>query len=214
MPLIDFYEIRDFQQLGQSNVLNVYHVRNLGTGGPAANAAQIMIDWVFPVLRLIQNTLLTRTFIEVQNLGSPFDFATVNSAAYPGVAAGTALPTFTTPTIQFNRTRTDIKNGMKRFAAGAETEITINDWDAPFVVKLQALADKIVDQWELAATPGVKRLEFVILKRFCTTSPSPPCVGGYRLPETDAEIDANYYRPLTATPRSKARSQVSRKVLA
>lgn len=213
MGLIDFYEIRDFQDAGGENILNIYHVRNLGTGGPAASVAQMLIDWVYPVLRPIQSLGLSRTFIEVQNLGSPFDFATVDSSAFPGTDAASALSTLTAATIQFNRTRTDIKNGMKRFYAGAEPDVSVNLWDAGFLAELQTLGDKLVDQWELAGTPGVKRLELVILKRFCKTTPSPPCVGGYRLPDTDAEIDANFYRPLTATPRDTVRSQVSRKRL-
>lgn len=212
MALIDFYEVRDFQQLGGRNILNVYHVRNLGAGGPAANVAQAYIDWVLPVLIPLQYVALSRTFIEVQNLGSAFDFATVDSSAFPGTRAAIALPTSNAATIQFNRTRTDIKNGMKRFAVGGETDVTVNFWEAAFVTSIQALGDKIVDPWELAATPGIDRVEFVVLKRFCTTTPSPPCVGGYRLPDA-AEIDTNWYAPLTATARTTVRSQVSRKRL-
>lgn len=213
MALTDFYEIRDFQQHSGQSILNVYHVRNLGSGGPAANVAQALIDWVFPKLRLLQQTVLTRSFIEVQNLGSPFDFATVDSSAFPGLDVDAPLQTFLAATIQFNRTRTDIKNGMKRFFVGDEGQITANFWTAGFLALLQDLADQIVDPWELAGTPGVKRVEFVVLKRWCTTSPSPPCAGGYRLPNTSTEADDNHYAPLTATARSTARSQVSRKRL-
>jgi hypothetical protein len=213
MSLGDFYEIRDFQNFNQQNILNVYHVRNLGAGGPAANVATTLIQWVFPFLLPFQDQLLARTVIEVQNLASPFDFASVDSSGSPGTATGTPLSTFSAATIQFNRTRTDIKNGMKRFTVGAEGNAEGNVWTSGFLVSMQALADQIVQPWELDATPGVERLEFVILKRFCTTSPSPPCAGTYRLPETDAEADNNFYAPNTATARNTIRSQVSRKRL-
>ncbi len=194
-------------------MLNVYHVRNLGAGGPAANVAQTLIEWIYPVLRLIQASSLSRTFIEVENLGSAFDFATVDTSAFPGLDINQKLSTLTAATIQFNRTRNDIKNGQKRFAVGAEDNVNGNAWDSAFLTQLQDLGDKLVDQWELDATPGVKRLELVILKRFCKTVPSPPCLSSYELPSTDALIDANFYRPLTATPRATVRSQVSRKQL-
>lgn len=213
MPLIDFYEIRDFQDVSGQNLLNVYHVRNLGTGGPAGNVAQAFMDWVLPVMRPLQTLNLGRSFVEVENLGSPFDFATVDSSAFSGTRANQALTTLQAATIQFNRTRTDMKNGMKRLYAGSEVDMLVNFWDALFIAELQGLGDKIVDQWELTATPGVKRVEFVVLKRFCTVLPSPPCTGVYRLPDTDVEIDANFYRPLTATVRDTIRSQVSRKRL-
>lgn len=213
MALTDFYEIRDHQQFGGQELLNVYHVRNLGAGGPAANVAQTLVDWVFPILLPLQSTGVGRTVIEVQNLGSPFDFASVDSSASVGTDPGAFLPSFVAATLQFNRTRTDIKNGLKRFAVGSEPDLAGNFWTAGFLVEIQALADKIVDQWELAGTPGVKRLEFVVLKRFCTTTPSPPCAGVYRLPNTSDEADNNFYAPLSATARDTARSQVSRKRL-
>lgn len=213
MALIDFYEVRDFQDEGGQAILNVYHVRNLGSGGPAANVAQAFIDSVLPTLVPLQPAAVARSVIEVQNLGSPFDFATVNSSAFPGTRAGGSLSTFSAGAIQFNRTRTDIKNGMKRFDVGVEADIVTNIWGAPFLTLLQALADVVVTDWELAASPGIPRVEYVVLKRFCTTTPSPPCAGTYRLPNTDAEVDANFYAPVTATAHDTVRSQVSRKRL-
>ncbi len=213
MALVDFYELRDFQFQGAQTILNVYHYRNLGTGGPAANIAQAFLDTVMPTLQTIQSVSVARTFIEVQNLGSPFDFATVDTSAFPGLQPGVSLATFNAPTIQLNRTRTDIKNGMKRFIAGVETDIAGNNWETAFLAELQAFADILVDPLELSGSPGIARAELVILKRFCTVLPSPPCTGVYRLPDTDAEIDGNNYAPVSATARSKVRSQVSRKAL-
>lgn len=213
MPLIDFYEVRDFQVQGAQNILNVYQYRNLGTGGPASNIAQAFIDTVFPAVRPIQVAGLFRTFLEVENLGSPFDFATVDTSSFPGTRPGIALSTLIGASIQLNRTRMDIKNGQKRFAAGTETDSTGNFWDAPFLAELQALADVLVQPLQLAGSPGIDRAELVILKRFCTVLPSPPCTGVYRLPDTDLEADNNNYSPVTATARATVRSQVSRKRL-
>ena len=213
MALTDFYELRDFQDFGGESILNVYHVRNLGTGGPAANVGQAYIDTVLPVLRPLQPVGVGRSFLEVENLGSPFDFATIDTSALPGTRTGLSLSSFTAATIQFNRTRTDIKNGMKRFVVGNEADAAQNFWLGAFVTDLSALGVAIVVPWELSGSPGIARVEFVVLKRFCTTSPSPPCAGTYRLPNTDAEADNNFYAPLSATARDTIRSQVSRKRL-
>ncbi len=213
MPLIDFYEVRDFQVRASQETLNVYHYENLGSGGPAVNIGQAFIDTVLPVLRPLQPASLQRTFLEVQNLGSPFDFATIDTSGLPGTRAGSSLATFVAATIQLNRTRTDIKNGMKRFSCGVEADIGANQWEAAFLTSLTGLADILVVPLELSGSPGISRAQLVVLKRFCTTAPSPPCAGVYRLPNTDAEIDGNNYVPISATRRAKVRSHVSRKEL-
>lgn len=213
MPLTDFYELRDFQELGGQVVLNVYHYRVLEAGGPATTIAQAFIDTVFPLLLPLQIAGLTRSFIEVQNLGDPFDFATLTTTAFPGTGTGMTLTSLIAATIQLNRTRTDIKNGMKRFAVGNEASIAGNEWTASFLTDLQAFADVLVQPLELAGFPGIARAAQVVLKRFCKTLPSPPCLSSYVLPRTDTEIDENFYAPLTATARATVRSQVSRKRL-
>lgn len=213
MALKDFYELRDFQQAGAQSVLNVYHYIR-GVGAPTAQkVGDAFIETIFPILTPIQSATVTRSVIEVENLDDPFDFATIDTSGNPGTLAGAALTTINAATIQLNRTRNDIKNGMKRFYVGTEASLLTNFWEAAFLVSLQALADKLVVPIELAASPGVSQGHLVILKRFCTILPSPPCTGVYRLPNTDAEADGNNYQPISATARNTIRSQVSRKRL-
>lgn len=104
-----------------------------------------------------------------------------------------------------------MKNGQKRWVAGLEADIAVNDWSAGFLASMDTLGTALVGDWERAAIPGVKVCEYVILKRVCTTTPSPPCAGTYRLPENDAELVL--YHPISFVSRATVRSQVSRKTL-
>lgn len=213
MALSDFWELKDNQVYDGKPVLNIYHVKRIDGGANAGNIAQAFMDWVLLAqLVNVQPIGLTRTTVDVENLGSPTDFASVDSSAFPGGVLGQELPGFNAATIQFNRTRTDMKNGMKRWVAGTESEQNAGDWVVGFVTLLQGVADRIMDPWEEAAAPGIDLVEFVILKRFCVVPLQSPCLV-YRLPDTSAEIDANHYVPTNALTRTRVRSQVSRKVL-
>jgi len=213
MPLVDFYEVRDFQQAGAQNILNVYHYIRGVAPPSAANIGQAYIDTVLPLLIPIQTVSVTRSVVEVENFFDPSDFATIDTSGQGGTLTGIAVATSLAATIQLNRTRNDIRNGMKRFYVGNELSVTTNFWDTPFVTSLQALADVLVTPLELTGVPGVSQGQLVVLKRFCTVLPSPPCTGVYRLPDTDAEIDGFNYQPSSATARLTVRTQVSRKRL-
>ncbi len=213
MALTDFWEIKDNQGLAGATILNVWHVKRILAG---ANAQTIVDAFEFSILTLafrsLQASVLTRSTIEVQNLGDPTDFVSSDSSAFPGTDTGSFMPTLTSATIQFNRTRTDMKNGQKRFAMGAETDYALGVWDAGFVAELAIIRDAILDPWKTAAAPLVDVCSFVILKRFCVVDGQSPCLK-YRLPKTDTEIDDKHYVPLTGTIRQSVRSQVSRKTL-
>jgi hypothetical protein len=105
-----------------------------------------------------------------------------------------------------------MKNGQKRFLFGNDTDAVDGVWSAGFLTNLDTVAASIIDPWEKAAAPGVDVVAFVILKRFCVVPAQSPCLD-YRLPNTDAEIDANHYIPIATTQRARIRSQVSRKRL-
>lgn len=214
MARSDFWEVKDNQVFDGKPVLNIYHVKRIDGGANAGAIAQAFMDWVL-LAQLVnaQPSNLTRTTVDVANLGSPTDFASVDSSAHSGGVVGQDLPGFNAATIQFNRTRTDMKNGMKRWVAGTESEQDRGLWVAGFITLLQGVADRVLDPWEEAASPGINLVEFVILKRFCVVPEQDPCLA-YRLPETSLEIDANHYVPTNALVRTRVRSQVSRKVLA
>ena len=213
MALSDFWEVKDRQVFDFKPVLNIYHVKRIDGGADAAAIAQAFLDWILLAeLVTVQPVKLTRTTVDVENLGSPTDFASLDSSAHPGSVTGPQLPGFNAATIQFNRTRTDMKNGMKRWVAGTETELNEGTWLSTFITLLQGVADRIMTPWEEAASPGIDLVEFCVLKRFCVVPAQDPCLQ-YRLPNTSAEIDANHYVPTNALARSRVRSQVSRKVL-
>lgn len=213
MAITDFWELKDNQVYENKPVLNVYHLKRIDGGANAGNIAQAFLDWVLlGFLANAQPNDLTRTTVDVENLGSPTDFASVDSSAFPGGVAGQKVPGFNAATLQFNRTRTDMKNGRKGFVAGTEAEQDGGAWVPGFVTILQAIGDRIIDPWEEIIGPGIPLVEFVILKRFCVVPAQDPCQV-YRLPNSSAEIDGFHYVPTTVLVRERVRSQVSRKVL-
>jgi len=214
VALSDFWQIKDNQQFDGKQILNVYQAKRILAGANATMVGQAFIDSIVTPMALPTQPIgLGRTTVEIENLGTPTDFTSIDSSAHVGGVAGQLLPGFVAATIQFNRTRSDMKNGMKRFCAGTESEMTNGIWVAGFLTLLDVIGTALVANWEEASAPGVAVCEFVILKRFCVDPVEDPCTV-YRLPINSAEIDANHYVPVTFTTRDRVRSQVSRKVLA
>ncbi len=212
MAFSDLYQILDNQDVGGQRILNVYQVTKLNPAFDSADVLLAYLDTVYDDVRAIQPDTLTHGVVEVASLSDPLDFATGTRTPDIGLLAGNPLASFVAATIQFNRLRTDIKNGQKRWVAGNEGTVTGNFWTAAFNTLLATLGTTLISQWEDAASPGIPVCSLIILKRFCTTSPSPPCVGGYRLPENDAEAAISYI-PTSFSARDTVRSQTSRKRL-
>ncbi len=212
MALSDFYEIKDHQVAFGRNLLNVYHVQRLLVGGKAVDIKDAFINHIVEDhLVLLQSVNVTRTTIEIANLGDATDFLTVDSSTLPGQRVGQTLAAFNAATIQLSRLRNDMKHGQKRYFVGGETDQDDGVWDAAFVTLLQSLADDLVTPWERDSSPGVDICELAVLQRYCIIDGQEPCLG-YRLPDS-SEIDTSFYIPLNTVVRSQVRSQVSRKVL-
>lgn len=207
----DLYEIVDNQEIGAEPLLNAYQVERTSGAFAALDIAVAFIDSLGSLIRNIQHTTVQHNVVTVRSLSDPTDFATAVMSPNTGVLVGNQLSNFQAATIQFNRRRLDMNNGMKRYAAGTESSAAGNLWTSTFLTTVQILADRIVQPWEEAAAPGVSVCTLVIIKRICTTSPSPPCVGGYRLPLVSDPL--TFYTPMSALARDTIRSQVSRKRL-
>ncbi len=211
MAFVDLYEVLDLQSIGGEPILNAYQVERVSGAFAALDIAIAFIDSIGQLLLNVQHTTVTHDIVTVRSLDDPTDFGSAVYSPNTGVLVGNQLSNFAAATIQFNRRRTDMNNGSKRFAAGDELVATGNVWTAPFLVDLQTLADRLVNPWEESDAPGVEVCNLVIIKRICITTPSPPCVGGYRLPLTTDPLVL--YTPVSALVRSTIRSQVSRKLL-
>lgn len=213
MALTDYWQVKDNMVAGQQRSLNVYHVKRILAGATAQMVAEA---FDFSILTLnylgMQATNLDRSTIEVENLGDPTDFVAYDSSAKGGTDTGDTLVTFNAASIQFNRTRIDMKHGQKRFVVGNDADELLGVWNAAFLAQLALLGQTIIDPWTTLAAPAVDVCSFVILKRFCVDPLQDPCQV-YRLPNTDTEVDSFHYVPLTFTVRDRIRSQVSRKVL-
>jgi len=213
MALGDFWQLKDNQILGGKPILNVYHLKRVLAGATATNVAQAFLDTILVSGFLgLQDNNLTRTTVEVLNLGTPTDFAALDSSGKPGTDTGDHPAIFNAATIQFSRTRTDMKNGQKRFLMGNDNDAADGVWNSTFLTALDAVAASVISDWEESASPGVTVCNFVILKRFCVVDGQSPCLK-YRLPKNSTEIDANHYVPIATTQRARIRSQVSRKRL-
>lgn len=212
MAYADLYEVLDQQSVGGEQILNAYQVERASGAFAALDIAVAFIDSMGSLIRNIQHTIVQHDIVTVRSLDDPTDFATAVMSPNTGVLTGAQISNFSAATIQFNRRRTDMNNGQKRFIAGTELSATGNLWTAAFRDTVQIVADRLVQPWETAAAPGVDVCSLVIIKRICTTAPSPPCAGGYRLPLSTDPL--TLYTPLSALARDTVRSQVSRKRLA
>lgn len=211
MAFTDLYQIKDHQSFDGQALLNVYQCEKLNPAFDADDVLFSYLDTVVPLLLIIQPIVLTHTSFECQSVSDPLDFATGTITPNAGLLAGQALTNFTSAAIQFNRLRTDMKNGQKRWAAGTETQIAGNGWEAGFRTDLDDLGQVIINNWERDADPGVPVASYCIVKRVCeTTDPAGKCIV-YRLPEDQTEYVS--YFPTSFIVRTNARSQVSRKVL-
>lgn len=211
MALTDWYEVLDRQAVLGQEFLNVWHVLRADPSVTAARVAAATWDTVVDPLRSEQPDDLTHESVQVRNLGNPLDFAELARLPNDGGIASDPLPGFNAVTVQFNRTRTDMKHGMKRFFAGAEDRSVAGVWTAGFVGAIGVIMLAITDPWEESTAPGVPVCSYGILKRICTVQPPPSPCPSYRLPETDGEI--TFYIPITFAVKATVRSQVSRKRL-
>ena len=211
MAFSDWYEIIDTQSTSGQIVLNVYHVQKLSPAFGANDVLSAYIDTVVPQVLAVQPISLSHDSFSARSLSEPTDFAASTISPNIGTLSGVALSTFTAATIQFNRLRTDMKNGQKRWVAGTEAQVVTNIWSAALQAALVTLGQSIISQWEDDSNPGVPVCTFGILKRICTVQPPPVPCPSYRLPESDAEL--LFYTPSSFNVRDTVRSQVSRKRL-
>lgn len=211
MALNDLYELVDKSIVGPQSVFNVYHFLRENAGVDASDIAEAYEDEMMASLLLLQDGRVDHNEITVRNLGDATDFAVRNPSPSVGTRTGQGFAQFYAATIQFNRLRTDMKNGQKRFMTGVELDQSDGLWNASFITEMEAIGTIMVGNWELASDPGVTIMNFVILKRFCVVPAQDPCLK-YRLPDDDAEALIRY-QPVGFIFRDRARSQVSRKRL-
>lgn len=211
IELAKMFEVKDKQDVGPQQLLNVYHLQESSPGATAGEVATAYIDTVLPLLLLIQATNLNHSVIEVTNLVDPTDFANVSIDPTPGLRVGNPFASFVAATIQFNRTRNDMKNGQKRFTAGIEADSVGAIWGAIMLSDMDDLKLAILAPWQRDAAPGVDVGNYVVIKRVCTVLPPPDPCPGYRLPVDDDELE--FFNPSSGISRDTLRSQVSRKRL-
>lgn len=211
MAFSDWYEVKDFQLMFGQPILNIYHVERADPGVSATNILDAFADSILTPLKVVQPIALSHTSFEAVSLDNPLDFATRVPASGAGLRVGDPYSQFTVLTIQFNRLRTDMKNGQKRITGGVELDSAGQSWSAGLLTDGGTLATALMTPWERIAFPGVPVCRYGILKRICVGTPPPDPCQQYRLPKDDLEL--KFYLPIVAIVRGNKRSQVSRKVL-
>ncbi len=211
MALDDLYEIVDKSIVGTERVFNVYHVLRSGPAVTSATIAEAFEDDILTPLLPLQDERIDHFEIAVRNLGDPTDFTVRNPSPSLGTRMGQGFAQFYAFTIQFNRLRTDMKNGQKRFMVGIETDSNDGSWLAAFVTLMDVIGTALIGDWEINSDPGITVCNFVILKRFCVVDGQSPCLK-YRLADDDVEALVRY-QPVSFLGRDRVRSQVSRKRL-
>lgn len=211
MALNDWYELLDKQSSGPQSILNVYHVERVDVGKTASDIFDAFEFSILPSIVDLQNTGVTHDAVSVRNLEDAFDFFEATPTGNVGNRVGEGFAQFYTASIQYNRLRTDMRNGQKRIYAGVETDSTGDEWDLSFQAVLDTLGVNTVATWQVFGTPNVDVCNFGILKRVCTIEPPPDPCPSFRLPEDDSELV--FYKPTSFIVRSTIRSQVSRKRL-
>lgn len=124
MAINDRYrlELRS-QFLGQQN-LNVFHYLHVQAAtGDAAYLAGRFANTVVPPLAAVCHTSWSVVGIHVYNLDNPLDFA-INSGVVPGTRGGDAEAQYTTWSFTYQRGRSDMKSGGKRFGGLSETDVS------------------------------------------------------------------------------------------
>jgi hypothetical protein len=205
------YEVLDKQTRGGVSILNVYHVERNDPSVTAGGIAVAYDDTVLADLVGLQSEGLTHVSIDVRSLSNPLDFASLPPFNAAGTRPGEQLSTFNAFTMQYPRTRTDMRNGQKRYDVGVESDVVANGWSGSMITAMAAVALATVNDWVRDAFPAEPQGKFVILKRVCIIQPPPTPCPGFRLPENDGELV--FYRPIAFVGRPNRRSQVSRKVL-
>lgn len=130
----DFLQFTVEQFYQQQRVFNVYYYRVTSVVGLAQDYLEAINDWldanVNTPVRAIQNTGLEYVSIEARNLTNNVDVAVKNLTATGGIAAAVdqRLPSWISASFRLVRESLVTRNGWKRFAGGAETQMVGNFW--------------------------------------------------------------------------------------
>jgi len=212
MALNDMYNILHKHTIAGTTLLNVYQVERANAGETAGAISDAFQNSILPTLRLWQHTSIVNNELVILNLGDALDFGSFPLSSAAGLKAGSVASDFNAGSVKFNRLRSDMKNGFKRFAGVTEGEIAVNDLTAPAVILLDNIGTVMVANW-LASADSHIVCNFVIIKRVCTTTPAEgdPCPQ-YRLPIIGDPLI--FYTPTSGVGLASVRSQVSRRVRA
>lgn len=208
MALSDFYEVIQTLTLQGVEMKNVFHVMKLSPGFTAVDIARAYNETVPPLAAPFMSDAVTMTSLEVRCLDNPLDFGTFN-VGVPGGDTNPLVSRFVAYGVRFNRLRSDMRHGYKRWPGVTELGIQNGAVTAGYITLLNALNDALVATWySIIPVNPTNICQYVIIKRVFdeTTNPGSPF---YRLPINDSELV--FYRPLTYQTAAAVTSQNSRK---
>jgi len=122
---LDVVRIRDFQRMAGEDIVNVYHYSILEDGVLLSDVAQNFFLQVITPMRDIQSQLMDHISLEVEVVSGVFDsYLLPWGSVIPGNVAGEYLPPFVAWGFQLNRTNKLTRNGSKRIAGVAESQVS------------------------------------------------------------------------------------------
>lgn len=208
MALSEFYELRVSGTIQGVEWLNVFHLKRIEPGAGAFNVVQAFEESILPLWLLTVPTTVLFEQVECENLDDPLDFNSQSLTGQVGARIGTLLPRFNSLQIPFPRQRTDMRQGMKRFAGVNEEDQANGLIVAGLETLLVNLGDALIVFWvETVIGVPTDVCEYHIIKRIKYTTPGGTIA--YRLPETDAELVS--YAAIAHSASRTITSQVSRK---
>lgn len=193
MPSIvgeQIFEVKDFQTIGTSTVLNVYYYRKrVGEPDPDAQGVGLGFELdVIDTMLQFQHTSLEHQEVEVRELLTLDNFANVPVAKF-GTRGGNASTNFVALSVRINRGTRETRNGFKRIGGMLEDDKVQNFFDQTYVDAFVAAMN--VPMLSITDTIETSILDLVIIRK---TAPGSPVI----LPE-----DEWIYNPTTSIVASR-----------
>lgn len=181
MALVDIFQLTDFQRLPSGEVIqNVYFYRRVGATGSAQDLVGAFIADLRPEILAVQSQDLVHYLTRAISLGSFADFYEISEAGVVGTQGSGIRNEWDAYAFTLRPETRDVRPGSKRIGGVNEADGNYTNGvvtNAAMLIALQALRTALG-----TALSGVDDDYVpVVVKRV-------PDGGGYRLPETNAEL--------------------------
>jgi len=206
MALSDCYMLRDIQQLGNEQFMNVHFYQDLTFASTAEELVGAYIDGVIPKVLPIQTASIDHILVDAVNLADSSNFFEARILE-EGSRTGETLPLFNAISFGLRLNSRALRPGSKRISGISETDQASGQLTGSTIL---GLVETLRLQFKSILLVGVIEVfQPIVVKRILYEVPdSSPVRTAYRLPENDGEfVFGNVIEVLTTI---NVRHQVSR----